>query len=134
MKERRRFRRYDSDFPAKVELLSNTNVQSYSAELSNISAGGAYAFIDGVLAPDSKVDLVIPDYENTFGRHLGLDLGRFPFNLIILSNVIRTDRTNRQNGWTGVAFEFTSAVRMAPLSNEFILMNRVGARNEFQSN
>jgi hypothetical protein len=116
MEERRRFRRYESRFPAQVEVTQASDTHLLSAELQNIGAGGAFILLNGRADVNSSVDLIIPDHENQFGSKLGVDIGRYPFNLKILGRVVRVVEPVNENERTGVALEFTSSVRLTPLT------------------
>lgn len=115
--ERRRFRRYESKYPAQVELADFGNsTHVVAAELQNIGEGGAFVRFSGHAEVDSSVDLIIPDEKNRLSRQLGVDIGRYPFNLKILGRVVRVEEPRGEEERTGIALEFTSAVRLTPLT------------------
>lgn len=116
MKERRKFKRFDSSLPAQVEFVQAGRAQVQTAELRNISLGGAFIMLNGDTDPGTSIDLNIFDYENKFGRKLGVEINQEALNLKILDRVIRVENSDEENARQGVALEFTSPVRFAPLS------------------
>lgn len=101
--------------PAQLEYLSAGNALVQSAELCNIGLGGAYIKLEGDTEPGSSIDLSIIDQENRFGELLGVNLSQEALNLKIYARVVRVESLNGGDPRRGVAMEFTSPVRFAPL-------------------
>ena len=116
MGERRKFKRFQSSLPAKMEFLHNGSDQILTAELCNISLGGAYIKLDGNTAPGASIDLNILDYENLFGHQLGLHNSQDALNLKICGMIVRTEQLHPDDPRQGVAMVFTSPVRLTPLT------------------
>ena len=116
MKEKRKFDRFDSSLPAQVEFIHSGRAQVHSAELRNIGLGGAFIMLNGNADVGTSIDLNIFDYENVFGSKLGVEIEQDALNLKILGRVVRVDEPVNGGARRGVALEFTSPVRFAPLS------------------
>ena len=116
MKERRRYKRFDSSMPAQVEFVQAGRAEVCTAELRNIGFGGAFVMVNGMANPGTSMDLNIFDYENQFGRLLGVATSQDALNLKILGRVVRVEKPDEGETRRGVALEFTSPVRFAPMS------------------
>ena len=116
MKERRRYKRFDSSLPAQVEFVQDGRAEVRTAELRNIGFGGAFVMLNGDANLGTAMDLNIFDYENRFGRLLGVATNQDALNLKILGRVVRVEEPQEAQTRRGVALEFTSPVRFAPMS------------------
>ena len=116
MKEQRKHRRFSSSLPAQVEFVQDGRAQVQTAELRNIGLGGALILLNGNTEIGTPIDLKIFDYENQFGRKLGMEISQDALNLKILGKVVRVEEPDEGKGRRGVALEFTSPVRFAPMS------------------
>ena len=116
MRERRRYKRFDSSLPAQIEFVQADRARVQTAELRNIGLGGAFIMLNGDTSLGTAIDLNIFDYENRFGRKLGVEINQEALNLKILGKVVRVEQPEAGDTRHGVALEFTSPVRFAPLS------------------
>lgn len=115
MKEQRKYKRFDSSLPAQVEFVHAGRSHVHTAELRNIGLGGAFILLNGDTDLGTSMDLNIFDYENKFGRRLGVDIKQDALNLKIMGKVVRVEEPGVGDVRQGVALEFTSPVRFAPL-------------------
>lgn len=116
MKEKRKHKRFAASLPAQVEFVLAGRAHVQTAELRNIGFGGAFIMLSGDADLGTSMDLNIFDYENRFGKKLGVVANHDALNLKIIGKVIRVERPARGEARRGVALEFTSPVRFAPLT------------------